>query len=214
MRRWLLSIGAFGGAGLLGISLVLAQTTGPADVEIERFVLPGTTTTGLRVHGARTEMSLRLPAGDIWAEGGYKVAYTYAHGENIVPSVSNSAIPIAGTTRSGDATSGVPYQRLPSAGSVIGIALASSAALTLGAAHGEAIIFTVGGQAVRTGFTVPIGAGLGSGGSATTQYNSATRSRLASTPFTAGQAVGCHLTTDARMAPASAELACTIIVEQ
>lgn len=190
------------------IATALAQTTGVNDVEIERFVLPGTNTTGFRVHGNRTEMNLRLPAGDIWAQGGYKVQYGFSHGRRIVQGTSNSNAAAVGTIGV-SGTSGVLYASTPYAGSVVAVAIASSQALTAGYAHAEASVYQVAGdQIFRTGLTAMIGF----------TETGFTRSRASSQAkdldrFLATEGVGCQMTTTSDLTPASAELLCTVVVE-
>ena len=196
-------------AGLIIVAvagLLEAQTTGINDREIQRFVLPGTNTTGLRVHASNVHMSLALPRGNIAAMGGYKVAFVYAHGDQSRINLTASAMPIAGTIRPSDSGSGVSYQRVPFKGSVIGVAIGASTALTAGTATAEATILRAGDLVDPTGLTVV----LSSVGS--TQYNAARQDREISN-FTALEGVGCRLTTNAAFAPTTAELVCTVIIE-
>lgn len=197
----------------LGLAVsALAQTTGVFDQEIQRFVLPGTNTTGLRVHGSSTEMHLRLPAGDIVAQGGYKVAWSYAHGDNVVPNVSNSNAPIAGSANAVSAPlgGGVFHQLFPTAGSILAVAIGSNTALTAGYAHVEATIFDVSAATTtRTTLRALIGSPIG--GSAT-RYAVTTAAKDTHT-VPAGDAVGCQISTTVDIAPTGAELVCTLVVE-
>lgn len=185
-------------------ALLEAQTTGPADREIQRFVLPGSNTTGMRVHSSRTVMSQTL-AGNIIATGGYKAAFTYAHPEFVVTTVTNAHLPIAGTPRAG--SSGVAPLMPSTGGSIIGVSIASSAALTRDAAHVEAVMLRGGLGVVASGLRAVIGGGL-----TNTQFAASTQAR-GLTNFTATDAVTCRLTTDANVRPLTAQIACTVIVE-
>lgn len=191
------------------IATAMAQTTGINDQEIQRFILPGTNTTGWRVHANRTEMNLRIPAGDIWASGGYKVQYGFSHGRRIVQNTSNSAAAAVGTIGV-SGTSGVLYAPTPYAGSVIAVAIASSQALTAGYAHAEATVYQVAGnQTFRTGLTALIGfagTGISTRSARATQAKDLDR-------FLATEGVGCQMTTTSDLTPASAELLCTVVVE-
>lgn len=186
-------------------ALLEAQTTGINDQETQRFVLPGTNTTGFRVHASNAHMSVSIPRGNIAAMGGYKVAFVYAHGDQSSASLTNSVMPVAGTTRPSDSGSGIAYQRVPFKGSVIGVAIGASTALTAGTATAEATILRAGDVVFGTGLTTVLS-------SSSPQYNAAQRERDLST-FTAVEAVGCRLTTNAAFAPVTAELVCTVIIE-
>lgn len=189
-------------------ALLEAQSAGVNDQEIQRFTLPGSNTTGFRVHGSSAAMNLTLPAGDILASGGYKVAYTYAHSENIVVNTSGAAVPVAGTVRastSTSATTGVPFQTVPSAGSIIGVAIGARSALTRDAAHTEATILR-NGATVTTGLRALIGAGL-----TYTQYAVTTQAR-GTDVFYAGEGVGCNVTIDSLITPTANQIVCTVIV--
>ena len=183
-----------------------AQTTGIEDREIQRFVLPGTNTTGFRVHANRSHMNLTLPSGNIVAIGGYKVAVAFAHPENMKPSLTNEAMPLVGTARPGDSGSGVPYQRTPFAGSIIGIAIGASTALTAGSATAEATIRELSGTVRAMGLTAVIS------GTAATQYNATAQARDLDR-FTSSDGVGCRITTSSNLAPVTAEIVCTVIIE-
>lgn len=200
------------------LATAFAQTTGIDDREIQRFILPGTNTTGMRVHASRTEMNLRLPAGDIWAAGGYKAVFSFAHNDLIVLGVSNTAAPIAGSSRNivntpggtGNAA-GPLYQQPGYAGSIIGVSLASSTALTTGAAHAEATIFRPNGGSInRTQLRALIAVKTNPQG--TDQYNVTTQAKDVS-PFTAAEGVGCQLSTSTDLRPQTAVIVCSIIVE-
>ena len=195
---------------LAGASLLEAQTTGINDREIQRFILPGTNTTGMRVHASRVHMSLTLPAGNIIAVGGYKVAFSYAHTGNVSVNISNAAMPVAGTAGpqgpTGPLAAGVAYQRTPFAGSVIGVAIGASAALTAGSATAEATIRQFDDAVRATGLTAVIA------GTAATQFNATAQARGISV-FSTTDSIGCRLTTTADIAPLTAEVVCTVIVE-
>ena len=194
-------------AGLILLAvagLLEAQTTSIDDREVQRFVLPGTNTTGMRVHTSAAHMSLTL-IGQIAAGGGYKVSFAYAHGENIVQSTTNAVMPIAGTTRSQDSGSGVSYQRIPYAGSIIGISIGASTALTAGSATAEATIFR-SNMVIATGLTATIAS------SGDLQYATVAQARGLD-GFTPAEAIGCRLTTSADLAPRTAEMVCSVIVE-
>ena len=203
---WLASLLALAGIGLP--SLGSAQ-----DLTVEQFFLPGTNTSGFRVHASSTEMALTL-AGPIRSTGGYKSYIQYSHAEQVVRGASNVAMPIAGTSLgSGSSTGprilGVVRQRMATTGSIIGIAIASSAALTYGAAHVEATITNIAaGQVNRTEFLAVIGGGL-----TNTQFATTTRAR-GRHPFGTGDAVGCNVNVQVDgVRPLTAELLCTLIVE-
>ena len=195
---------------LAGASLLEAQTTGINDREIQRFILPGTNTTGMRVHASRVHMSLTLPSGNIIAVGGYKVAFNYAHTGNVSVSISNAAMPIAGTASAtgttGPLAAGVAYQRTPYAGSVIAVSCGASAALTAGSATCEATIRNFDDTVVATGLTAVIS------GTGATQFNATAQARGLDV-FLTTDSIGCRLTTTADIAPLTAEVACTVIVE-
>lgn len=200
---------------LLALGLVataLAQTTGINDREIQRFVLPGTNTTGFRVHASASEMNIRLPVGDIWAAGGYKTRFSFAHGDRIVINVSNSAMPIAGTSKTSLPTLDGPlYQQPGYSGSVIGVSIASTTTFTAGYAHAEATIYSVtGAVAKRTGLIALIGDIPGLAGRR--QYHVNTQGKDIST-FGATEGVGCNLNTTSTAAPTTLVVVCGVIVE-
>lgn len=188
-------------------ALLEAQTTGVNDQEVQRFVLPGGNQTGLRVHASRSHMSLTLPIGKIAALGGYKVAFAYAHGDNTKPSVSAAAMPISGTPKPLVSGSGIPYQRAPYAGSVIGIAVGASTALTAGTVTAEATIRQIDGTVIGTGLTAVLSS------AAAVQYNATSQPRELDN-FTASDGVGCRLTSSSDLAPVTAQIVCTVTVEQ
>ena len=189
------------------VGLLEAQTTGITDREIQRFVLPGTNTTGHRVHASRVHMSLTLPSGNIIARGGYKTLIAFAHPEATKASLTNVAMVLAGAgLRSSNA--GVSYQRAAFAGSIIGITLGASTALTTGTATAEATILPFNSTTVQpTGLTVTLDAAL-----ATSQFNAEERAR-GLFAFTGADSVGCRITTAATLAPVTGVLACTVIIE-
>lgn len=203
---------------LVAVGMVItafAQSTGVNNQEIQRFVLPGTNTTGYRAHASGSELHITLPAGNIWAQGGYKVAYTYAHGDFLTANLSATAMPIAGTLRispagGGVTTGGVFYQKPPSAGYVVGVAISSSTALTAGAAHAEATVLIGGSSVQGTGLRTIIGPG-----ETVDQYAAATQARDRAPKFRAGNedSVGCRWATSANVAPSNAQIICTVIVE-
>jgi hypothetical protein len=198
---------------LVGLTagLAQAQSVGINDQEIQGFFLPGTNTKAFRVHASRTAMGLILAHGDIVAVGGYKVPFTFAHGGRTQVSLSNVAVPVAGTAgASAGSGTGVLYQPAATRGSIIAIAIASSTALTAGTGTCEATVLEQAGGAGTlrtTGFTVALDAGTGY-----TRYRATTQARGLTT-FTNGDAIGANLSTSSAFAPTSAELACTIIVE-
>src|SRR5438046_924091 len=151
MKRTLRRIAVLALTVVLGTAALLeAQSTGLTDTEVQGFVLPGTALKGMRVHGNRSHMSLALPYGNIIARGGYKIPYTYSHGDQIKASVSAAAMPITGTPKQNVNASGVAYQRAPYAGSVIAIAVGTSTAITAGSVTAEATILR-NGAVVATG---------------------------------------------------------------
>lgn len=204
-------------ARLLLISLLcLLPSAAWAQSDLTQFqlTLPGTVaprnTPSLRVHASTTEGHLTLAHGDIIASGGYKVAYTYSHTGRTQVSLSSVAMPIAGTVAP-EVPAGVLYQRTPSKGSVIGLALASSAALTAGSATCEAVILNADGNANTTGFQVLIGVAGIPNTFGRTRYNAVTQARGLD-PFDFLDAVGANISTSADFAPTTAVLACTVVV--
>jgi len=188
-------------------AVAFAQTTGVNDQEVQRFVLPGSNTTGWRAHTSNSAMSLRLPTGDIAAEGGYKVPYVFAHSDYLVSGVTSSAAPVAGTVRASTSGSGVPYQRAPYAGRIIGVTLSARSAITSQAAHAEATIMNSSDALRRTGLRAVIGASL-----TNTQYGVGTQARATAHSFLATDRLGCDLTTDSAITPIQNELVCTVVV--
>ena len=200
---WLASLLLLAGLGLPAFGS--AQ-----DLTVEQFFLPGTNTSGFRVHASSTEMALTL-LGPIRGTGGYKSYIQYSHAEQIVRSATNVAMPIAGTSMGSGSSPlvvGVVRHRMATTGSIIGIAIASSAAMTYGAAHVEATITNIAtGQVNRTEFRAVIGGGL-----TNTQFATTTRAR-GSHPFGTGDAIGCNVNVEVIVLPMTAELLCTLIVE-
>ena len=190
---------------LAAAGLLEAQSTGPNDQETQRFVLPGTNTTGWRVHASRAHMSLALPRGNIIAAGGYKVAFAYAHGGNVVVNSTNVAMPILGTASQVSAISpGVLYQRVPYEGSIMAISIGASAALTAGTVTAEATIRRPDGTVYPSGLTAALTTG--------DQFATNTQARGRSV-FTDLEGVGCRLTATSAVTPVTAEVLCTVIVE-
>ena len=190
-------------------SVLVLWATGH-NVIIQSFFLPASGTVGYEVHASSSAMGLRLPLGDINAAGGYKVAYSYGHGGRVVLGSDGVLVPILGSSSGGGtgnepATAGSTYQRMPYAGSVIGVALQSSGAVTSNAAHAEAVILS-GTTLIATGLLTRID------GDANTQYNSATQAKDVDT-FAVGELVTCRMTVDSGFLPASAILVCTIVIE-
>lgn len=196
---------------LLPSVAAVAQPVGGDDVTIHQFFLPGTNTSGWRIHGSRTAMGVIIQD-RINAARGYKSLIQFSHNERAAMTVTNVAMPIAGTTGRGTTTNvaGVTRQRMSTAGSIVGIAIASSAVITFGAAHVEATVLNIStGQTGRTELIATIGAGLSSGN---TQFATSTRARDRN-PFGTGDAVGCNLSVEASMRPNTAEILCTLIIE-
>lgn len=210
MKRALVILGFL--VGCVWASPVAAQPD-PQNITIHQFFLPGTQTSGWRVHGGSTEISLRLAQGDVWAEGGYKVAYAFAHNDYVGIGASDALVPIAGSTwfrQAGTIGVGVPYQLTPYGGSIIGIAISASAALTAGDAHAEAIVFDPSSAGTTaTGLTAYIGAEQTA---PRRQYRVDTQAKDVDR-FVSGNAVGCRMNTGTALAPNTVEIVCTVIVE-
>lgn len=193
------------GIGFGWPSLGQAQT----DLTVHQFFLPGTNTMGYRVHASRTHMGVQV-FGRIHAEGGYRVAYTHAHGDRVVVGSTRVAVPVAGTPANYArfASAGVLYQRVPYQGRVVGIALGSSVAVTAGTITAEATVYDSINSVERgTGLTT------GLDNAANTRWNARTISRASAFAFSPPDAVGCRLTTTTTVTPLSLELVCTVIVE-
>lgn len=219
MRR----LAGFALVAILALGLVataIGQTTGSADGEVQRFTFQGNNVTGWRVHRNSTtprEMNLTL-TGDILASGGYKVPYTFSHNNQIGVSIAQTnTVPIAGTAghrvRETPVTysTGVLYQAAPWEGSIIGVSIGSSAALTARSAHAEALVFLPATATVLpTGIRAAIGV-MHPGN--VTRHNTVARTRATSYYFAAGSAVGCRIVTEVGITPLTAELVCTIVVE-
>lgn len=194
---------------LAAAGLLEAQTTGITDREIQRFVVPGSANrTGFRVHASNTavHMSLTIPAGNIIARGGYKTMVAFAHGENTKPSLTDVAMVLAGSARPTESASGVSYQRTPFAGSIIGVTIGASAALTAGSATAEATWREIDGTVRRSFLTAVIS------GTAATQFNATAQARGVNA-FTASDGIGCQITTSSDLLPVTAEMVCTVIIE-
>lgn len=207
-------------------ALALAQTTGPDNVEIQRFVLPGTNTTGWRVHASGSQANLRLPAGDLNASGGYRVAYTFAHGSGVARGTTSVDVPIAGSPNRGEGTiDGVLHQMFPTAGSVIGLSIGSSVALTAGYAHAQVTVWnrvdatqsavaTTADATQTSPSTTGLVAMIGSPISLSrTRYATMSRSKDLAPAVPAGDGVGCQITATGDLRPNTAQLTCTVIVE-
>lgn len=209
MGRWL----AHGlTTALLAVIVVSSLVWAQSNVIIQRWVLPGTNTEGMSAHASATELGIRYPLGDVIARGGYKVAYAFAHSDYVDVGVTNANMPIAGTVNratsvAGPTTVGITSQPAPYAGSVVGVALGASAALTRGAAHAEVTLWSATPGITGTGFV----AVLGSDSPDQTQFVSATQAD-GETTFTTSNAIGCRITTDATLTPLTVELTCTVIV--
>ena len=193
----------------LAIVLLLpaAAVAANHDREVQQFFLPGTNTSGFRVHSARAalaHMNLTIPRGNIWAVGGYKTPLRFVH-------TALSGLPPAALTAVaiGLDTTGVLYQRLGYEGNVIGLTLAASDALTAGTATARATIRKTTAGTVTVGLTQLT---VTLGGAGPSQFASATQARGRDT-FRADQEVGCQLTTSANIAPGGAQLACTVVVD-
>lgn len=144
--------------------------------------------------------------GDISAAGGYKMLYVFAH-QGVGTSVDSHA-PIAGAIVSASDTSYVYEVKAPWAGSVMGVSLVSSAALTAGDAHVEVTTGTCGAtQLTGTGLI----AFLASTETETT-YDAATQAKGTDT-FTAGQCIGADLETGSAFAPIGTDLVVIVYVE-
>lgn len=196
---------------LLSAGSAAAQT----DLTIDRFFLPGTSTTGYRVHANTSEMHVTVPSGKIRAAGGYKTPVVFSHASNVVAGLSNQAIPLA--------TTGVTYLRPVTAGSIIGVSIGARAALDVGAAHAEATILR-DGSVVATGLIAVIRDSSWSG--AQNQFSANSQARDLS-QFTTSEAIGCRITTDSTAAnqgegtlqnpgfrPLTNEFVCTVTIEQ
>lgn len=192
MRRRLGTALVLLGTLWLAPALAWAQT----DLSVEQFFLPATSTSGYRVHTSRTHMNVTIPRGNVWAVGGYKTPLQFAH--VATASLSNFAI--------GLGQSGVTAQRLGNEGNVLGLTFASSEVITAGTADANATIRS-GGEIRSAGLTLRL-----EPGGQRSQYGSITQARGLAT-FTATEEVGCRLTTSATIAPASAQLLCTVIVD-
>ena len=185
--------------------LLEAQTTSTQDREIQRFVIPGTAnTTGYRVHASATaaHLGVAIPRGNIAAMGGYKTMIHFAHGDQTSATLTDSIVPLAGSARPSDSGSGVNYQRMPYTGSIMAVAIGSSAAVTAGRITARATILRAGGV-YRTNLTTILDGG---------QYQVAQQERGIDI-FNATEGIGCQLSTTSNFAPVTAEVICTIIVE-
>lgn len=170
------------------------------DLTVDQFFLPGTNTSGYRVHTSttRAHMNITIPRGNIWAVGGYKALARFTH--PATASQSSANIALSGTA--------VTQQRFGYEGSVLGVSVVSSSALTAGTATAVPTIRNLG--TVRaTGLTAAIGTGPTAGH---TQFFSRTQARGRDV-FGASDEVGCQLTTTSDIAPVGANILCTVIVE-
>ena len=184
-------------------ALLEAQTTGINDQETQRFVLPGTNTTGYRVHASNAHMSIAIPRGNIVAAGGYKTLIHFAHGDQTSATITGSIMPLAGSARPSDSGSGVNYQRMPYGGSIMAVAIGASSAVTAGRITARATVLRIGGVVYLTGLTALLDGG---------QYQVSQQERGIDT-FTSGEGIGCQLTTTSNYTPVTSEVVCTVVVE-
>lgn len=168
------------------------------DFQIQQFFLPGQNRAGFRIHAAvtRNHMNVSIPYGSIWAEGGYKTLVRYTH--FATASLTDREL--------GLGTTAVNYQRFGYQGSVIGITVGASEALTAGRITVEATVRR-GGTLIPTGLTAVI-----DGATGPTQFGMRTQGRGLDFFFAADE-VGCRLTTTADVAPTRAQVICTVVVE-
>ena len=175
---------------------------------------PNQTTSCVRVHVDTTSSTARagliITGGDIVAAGGYKVAYSFAHPSSVVPNITRGALPIAGTGYASNGTAaslsaGPLYQYPGYAGSIIGISIASSQALTLNGAHCEAVVYN--GNIHATGFNAYISSAI----TGRTQFHQNTQSRGLNT-FLSTEAIGVRISTDSGIAPVNTNLSCAAVV--
>ena len=174
-------------------ALVAAQT----DLTVDQFFLPGSNTSGYRVHASAAHMTVSLPHGRITADGGYKTVFQFAH--VATASLTNQAIAVAGY--------GVLYQPSTATGSVIGVGIAASEPITAGRATARAVVRNRLNDIMPTRLTVAIGDGERS-----RRFNAATQARGLDY-FDYTMAIGCDLTTTSAITPTNAQLLCSVVVE-
>lgn len=208
LKRLLLAVALV----LVGAVPVAAQTD--AGVQVFKCHPPNSATDCFRVHADRTSttaaINLTITGGEIIADGGYKVAYAFTHGGRVVVSVSNTLMPIAGSSNvETPATTGPTGISQPRAGHIIAISVSASTALTAGGAHVEAVRVTSAGTQMNTGLTALLDASNSAAGPS--QYNYATQGTGVDI-FVAGDRVGCRWSTSSDIAPLTAMLACIVEV--
>lgn len=145
-------------------------------------------------------------SGDVSAAGGYKMALVFAH-EDVGTSLDSHA-PVAGTTASTADSDLLRFALAPWAGSITGVSLVASTAVTAGSAHVEVTSGTCGSPMTYSGFTVA----LHNAGGQTT-YNSNTQAKDTDA-FSAGECVGVDMNTSSSFAPVTADLMAIVYVEQ
>lgn len=202
----------------LVLGLLMAGVAWPAwgqtDLSVQQFFLPGTNTSGYRVHANTTEMNLTL-AGDLYARGGYKVAYVFSHGSAAAANATTHA-PVAGLGLSSSYRQLLTpiFQMMPFTGSVRAVTIWSSHPLTGGSAHAEATIF-------QAGLAAPFDQGIGTGliariGVAGSGYLNDQVAASAQGPnvdvFNNPQQIGCRIGTQTGLVPLPI-LVCTVVVE-
>lgn len=201
---------------LLGVWVMPAeaQTTSINDIEVQQFFLPGTRTSGWRAHANRAEMNLTL-AGDLYARGGYKVAYAFSH-NSATTANTNSHAPVAGLSTintGGSLNTNNRFIPMPYGGSVIAVTVSSHVPLTAGMAHAEATIFTPGGgtygAAEATGLKAQIG--VSGQNQSYTQHGWVSQSPNVDV-FNPPATIGCKVGASTDVAPIPL-LTCTVIVE-
>ena len=196
MKRIILAV-------LLALLVLPTVASAQADLTVDQFFLPGSNTSGYRVHASTTSshLNVSLPSGAVWAERGYKEVVRFSH--LAATGLTNTNLSIHGQSRL--AATGGTFQRLGYEGSILGVTLTSSAALTAGTATAEPTVQNAG--VVRgSGLTVVLSA------AGPPQYASRIQARGVTT-FDSGHEVGCRITTTNDLAPVNAELLCGVTVE-
>lgn len=190
------------------VALLLLVGVGPAagqsDLTQFQINVPGSNTSGFRVHGNSSTVNLTV-VGEVTAGSGYKTVTVYSHNGRVVTNTTDTAVPLAGTasvTVGGNA--GTLYRSVAGAGSIIAVAIGASTAVTANAAHAEATILSSGTK-LATGLIAVIGKGL------TNETYAITTQARGIDIFKSTEQVGCQLTIDSGFTPVTAGLACTVI---
>lgn len=195
---------------LVGLLILCAGTPvfAQSDLTIQRFNCPGGNTQCVRTHANTSTASITV-TGNLIAAGGYKSAFVFAHPNYVTTGgYTNASVPIAGTGDLRISASGVNVHRMPYAGSVIGVTIAASTALTgTASAHAEALIYTSATASRATGLTTVIGATL-----TQTQFAGATQARGLDN-FASTEGIGCRTSSNAAFTPGNVNLVCAVIVE-